>query len=57
MAEKALLHASQLRREVDTSTAQFVVVLGLVKIAKAAGQPSPTQMLYVAACGHALGVS
>lgn len=56
MAEKAVLHASQLRREVDASTAQFVVVLGLVKIAKATGQPSPTQMLYVAACGQALGV-
>jgi len=56
MTEKAVLHASQLRREVDPSTAQFVVALGLVKIAKAVGQPTPAQMLYVAACGQALGV-
>ncbi len=56
MSEKAVLHASELRREVDASTAQLVVVLGLVNIAKAAGGPSPTQMLYVAACGQALGV-
>lgn len=56
MAANAVGHASQLRNEVDASTAQFIVVLGILKIAKAAGQPSPMQMIYLASCGKALGV-
>jgi hypothetical protein len=56
LLERAIHHANVLRGEVDRVTAQSLVVLGLMGIAKAEGPPSPEQMGYIMGCGKMLGV-
>ena len=56
LMERALHHAGVLRGEIDHLTAQSLVALGLMRIARAEGNPTPEQMGFIMGCGQMLGV-
>ena len=56
LMQRAIHHATTLRREIDAITAQTIVAMGLMSVARADGQPTPQQMGYIMGCGQSLGV-